>query len=156
MNLNIIERFVIESLQINKQNSKELQRQTNLNLLIIQNTLSNLIAKNLVITENKKYAINPNLNSRIKKELKNKYHIQAELSQIMNTVFNLSSNEKKTFHLKKFYLSERDEKIFNGLVYNIESFINSLETKSKKTSNNKIFFWGGDNYENIINHYITN
>lgn len=154
-NINLLERTILESLSDKSKNLEGLQKCTAFNKEIVINLLESLLSKNLVIIKNYQYCLNKNINKEIQKELKETTNIKIELNEIINAIYDLKQLNQAQFHLKKFHLSEREEKIFNGLLYNLESFINSLKDTKQPTSHKKIFIWGGAKYEDINKQYIN-
>lgn len=153
-NINLVERLVLESLQARKKNISELETCTSLNRELIQTILQSLISKSLIITEETKYRVNNNLSKAIKDGLNNSLDIKIELAEILNATYNLRKGD--TFlKLQKVHMNEKEEKLFHGMLYNMESFLKNLEKKDEKLSKKKVIFWGGGNYGKLINNYLT-
>lgn len=153
-NINLIERLVLESLQNKPKTALEIHICTSLETKIIQGVLESLISKNIVTIGELKYLINKNISDEIRKELNNPMDIKIELAEILNSTFNLRE-ESSVLKLKKVHMNEKEEKLFHGLLYNMESFLTGLEKKQENLSKQKVFFWGGGNYGKIINNYLN-
>lgn len=145
-----IERMVLESLSKSKKDFIELLVDTKLEHIVLNNIIKELVTKNIVSLTDNKYQINENLNSEIKYQLKNEQSIIAEVSQILKMT--MKDNLKKqgcSFKLKKIYMDTQEEQIFKSLLLQVEGFLEGLDTKKGKTCEQKVIFWGVNNYENI-------
>ena len=154
-NLTIIERMILETLQISNKSKKEIILKTSIEEEMLQQVLKSLLAKNLVRLEDGLYAISKEHNDYIIKEINNSLSLLCEVQEIINSCIRqkLDAHSNRSFKLKKVNLNDRDEKIYNGLIYNLESFLNSL-TKSDDVRSQKIIFWGEGKYEDIKNNIV--
>ncbi|MDP7319302.1 MAG: hypothetical protein QF441_01775 [Bacteriovoracaceae bacterium] len=153
-NLTIVERMILESL-LNKQLKKEqIMTSTGLNQEIVNHSLSDLIIKSLVRKEDHYYRLN-SLNSALKQELTNLNNVTTELTEIVHSCLNLKQKSQAEFKMRKVYLSPKDEKLFYGMLYNIESFLNGLNQTNNNLTEKTVFFWGSANYEKISNNIIN-
>jgi hypothetical protein len=153
-NINLVERLLLESLQNKPKTAMEIHSCTSIDKQIIQGVLESLIAKNIVTTMDGKYVINKNISNDIRGELNNSKDIKIEFTEILNSTFNLKKDDS-VLKLKKVHMNEKEEKIFKGLLYNVESFLTGLEKKQDKLSKQQVIFWGEANYGKIINNYIN-
>lgn len=157
MNFNITlpERIVLESLQKKSKSQIELISCTKLDRLILNNVLNSLISKNLIKTEFKNYTLNKSISKDLIKELNDKQNLTVELNQIIQSViYNTLENNQQDFKLKKVFLNTRDRKVLDGMLYNLNSFLNELSTNNSKTADQTVIFWGENKYENIINYNL--
>ena len=67
----------------------------------------------------------------------------------------LANTKSNLFKLKKVYLTDSEEKILQGMLYNLESFFNNLSTSKQPTHKQKIIYWGNTSYENLIYNYLN-
>lgn len=145
-----IERYVIESIGNESLSLPEIEESTGLKLDLLNLLIQNFLASAIIKYEKGKYSLNF---SNYQKSLADKEQISVEVGQIVESCFKDSESQ---FHLKKMHLNERDEKIFNALVSNVENFLASIKFTNKNIKEKKVFFWGGGNYENICNNILSN
>lgn len=155
-NLTILERMVLETLQIKSKTLAEIELKTSIETKLLVGVLNSLVSKNLVIIFNNEYEINKNLSKQILNELNDKYSLMSEIHEIINSCLRkaLNQEQKNSFKMKKVNMNSREEKIYQGLVYNLESFLNSLN-KTENIADQKIIFWGEGNYAEIKNNILT-
>ena len=154
-NITLIERLVLESLFNHPKSIQDLEDCTGLKKVVLNNIINLLVTRNIVCIQNQLYTLNKNLNQAILKELNDETSISIEVHEIIAACLRLHKN-KKNFKLKKVLLDQKEEKILQGLLFNLESFLNELPNKKNiRTKNQKIIFWGGENYENIINNTLS-
>ena len=155
--ITLVERMILESLQIKPKNLNELNMCTKIEKDFIRNILTDLVSKNLIISRENKYQINKHLDQSMINELFNKDFLNVELMEMTQFCIKekLYHKTEKAFKMKKVHMNEKEKKIYYGLLYNLESFLDSLEKKPLTTSDTTIHFWGEGNYGKIINHYIN-
>lgn len=155
-NLTIVDRMILESLQAKSQNLFELENATRIGKEILNKSMTSLISQNIIVKKESLYSLNPNINERIKNELNDKINLMCEVNEIINSCIRktLSNTNETSFKLKKVNMTEREEKIYKGLLYNLESFINSLN-KTSQIADQKVIFWGEGKYENIKNSILN-
>ncbi len=154
--LTIIDRLIIETIQKKTFTLEELQINTKLQRSILESSLFELITKELVINTHQGYTLAENIENDLALNFNTIDSLHNELTDITQTcIRNRLENDQKTFQLKKVYMNSSEEKIFRGLLYNLNSFLDSLDSKNKKTSSKKIIFWGEDSYENICNSILN-
>lgn len=149
-----IERYILESIQKQSNDLQAISIDTGIKEDILNSILNDLQVKSLIkVDYNKKFHINQHINQIIKDELNTPNDIYCSVQDIIMTSF---ETEKENFKLKKVYINEKEEKILNGLLYNLESFIQSLKKNARHTTSaKKIIFWGSANYGKTINHLIN-
>lgn len=155
-NLTILERMVLETLQYKGKTLSEIEENTTIEKALLTKVINSLVSKNIVLIYNKEYEINQNLSSAIKDELNDKFALMSEIHEIINSCLRkaLCESHKSSFKLKKVNMSAREEKIYTGLVYNLESFLTSLK-KNENIAQQKIIFWGEGNYAEIKNSILN-
>lgn len=152
--ISIIDRLILESLNKKPKTSLELQGCTSLELKIIETSLKNLSITGFITHIDGRYTLNNNLNPEQLDSLKNHLNMTNEINEIINASLSKSS-ELNNFKLKKVYLTETEEKILNGMLYNLESFFNNLTVSNQPTHKQKIIYWGNTSYENLIYNYLN-
>ena len=154
MNFTILDRAIIESINTKPQKLYELKDSLGIPQDLLTQSIQELLAIGIIKTEDSCFYINKQNIENIKSIINSKEQIQIELLDFFHTFTN--GEDLSSLKMKKVHMTESEEKILNGLLYNVESFIKSLEAdKKKKTKEQKIIFWGETNYENIINNYIA-
>jgi hypothetical protein len=145
-----IERYVIESIGKNSLTMLEIEKSTGLKKDLLNLLIQEFLASDILNYDRARYSLNF---KNYKKSVRNKEHLSSEVAQIVESCF---LAEESQFHLKKIHLNERDEKIFNALVKNVEHFLESVEVTNQNIKEKQVFFWGGGNYENICNNILSN
>ena len=151
-----IERMVLESLSKSKKDFLALSEDTKIDAKVLQSILEELITKSVICIQDTSYKINENLPESIIEQLKDQRNVIAEVSQILKTT--MKDNLKKSgcrFRLKKIYMDSEEEKIFKSLLLQVEGFLEGLDKKRGKTCEQKVIFWGVNNYENISSSLLS-
>ena len=140
-NLTIIERMILETLQISDKSKKDIILKTSIEDEMLQQVLKSLLAKNLITINDGLYAIAKERNDYITKEINNSLSLLCEVQEIINSCVRqkLETQSEQSFKLKKVNLNSREEKIYHGLIYNLESFLNSVH-KTDDIRSQKIIF----------------
>ena len=154
-NLTILERMVLECLGHASKEMNELKAKTGIGKDILGRVTQSLLSKNLINIYKNEYQINQHKNQLIKNELNDSTALLCEVNEIISCCVRrkLDSTDSNGFKMKKVNMSEREEKIYRGLLYNLESFLNSL-AKTDQIKDQKIIFWGEGNYETIKNNIL--
>ena len=148
--------MILECLGSTTKSMQTLQNKTNIKKDILNRVLQSLISRNIVIISANMYSLNTNLLDDIKREMNNTNSLLCEVNEVINSCVRSKLNEdnEQSFKLKKVNMNEREEKIYKGLLYNLESFLGSL-TKNDHVSEQKIIFWGEGKYEDIKNSILN-
>ncbi len=155
-NLTISERMILETLKFSDKNSIQIGEKTSLSIDQVEKVLNSLICKNLVKIDEAYYSLNKLNSPAVLKELNNSLSLISEVNEIINSCVRqkIHHNEDNSFKMKKINMSEREEKILNGLLFNVESFIDSLPCNDN-IKDQKIIFWGEGNYADIKNNILN-
>ena len=159
LSVNLIERYVLECLGNTSKSLDEITFMSKINKNIVGNTLTSLLTKNIILKTGTKFQINNELTPSQIKELQSKENKYFEISEIitscLRTQTNKVLNEDSIFKFKKVLLTSKEEKILNGLLYNLEAFIDSIPKKQTNIADQKILFWGGGRYETITSNVLN-
>lgn len=150
--------MILESLAENPKTMKELRGSTRLDQSITDLIVQQFLIQNVVIIQHdNQLSLNSNINQEIKDLLYNKENIKIEIGEILDSSIHnkIDLDSQDSLKLKKVYMSEKEERIYKGLLYNLESFINSLTNTKGEISNKKIIFWGENTYENVVNYSLN-
>lgn len=150
--INIVERYIIESINNEKLFINQIAKKTKLELNYIYNILKSLIERKILASQDERYFLNPNLEKEQLIQIQSKENKYYEISEILSACLRenlFNENPLINFKFKKVFLNEKEEKIFSGLLYNLEAFLNSIPKREQIISEQKIIFWGGGSYENI-------
>lgn len=146
-NITLLDRMVINSVSKKNKDIKSISNDTNLNSDIIKIVLEDLLVKNIFSLKSGEYSINKNLNSDQIKDINSKDSIDIEKIQIARS----SLKNEGGFNLEKFALTNKDKVIFEGMLKNIKMFIDNSKIKDALTKEENLFFWGQNNYSDIVN-----
>ncbi len=156
-NLLTFERVVLESIAKGNKLLNTIQTDVGLELSLVLSIVSKLLRKGLIMKTGSSYEL---LHNDIAWKKVSKIEGQREeVNEITESLVDLFFN-KGGAHLKlqKVYLSKSDEKIFNALLYNVESFINGITKDQRErgekihSKDKKIVMWGHTTYEKILNN----
>lgn len=166
--MTFIERIILESIQNKSKTIPAIVVNTDLDSGLVQNAIESLILKGLIKGEGGKYEINQDvfltLAQSFSYQSDKKYEIRDLIDSCIQNYFNekmslrdsdkdLSQNSKLL--LKKVWLDEKEEKVYNSLIYNLRSFLENVSNDHplhpKLVKNKKIVFFGSCPYKNIIN-----
>lgn len=148
--------MILESINKSDKTIEAIHEDTGLDSGICMNVIYSLLAKSLVVCKNGSYQINSNLCQAILEELKNQRNRAVEVNTLVRECVKGSIVEgEKTFNFKKVFMDEREKKLLQAMLYNLESFLDGLKTNKGKTKDETFIFWGGDNYAKAINAYIS-
>lgn len=158
--LTIVDRIILETLQQQTLTLFELETCTGLPDYVLKPALQSLVLVGFVRINESEYCLNKSEVLNAKNDLNSPEQIELELElelvEIVQTcIQNKLAKKQNSFNLKKVYLDSREEKIYQGLIYNLNSFLSSIKTKNTSTKDKKIIFWGEDTYENITNSIIN-
>ena len=155
-NLTILERMVLECVSKSSKNLTDIEEKTGIQKVMLLKVIQSLLSKSLISLNNHLYQLNQKQNDLITRELNDSTALLCEVNEIISSCIKrkLEETDANSFKLKKVNMSEREEKIYNGLLYNLESFLGSLD-KSDKIREQKIIFWGEGNYEVIKNSILN-
>ena len=149
-NITILERMVLETLNTSEKNINTIQERTSINKMFLNKIMTSLIAKNLITIKEDLCVLNRAISPAVTQELNEPHSLMSEVNEIITSCLRdkITMKNQQSFKLKKVNMTEREEKIFRGLIYNIESFINSL-TCNDNIKDQKIIFWGEGRYADI-------
>ena len=154
LSINLIERILIESVYKEEKSFDSIITDTHLPHAVIENCIITLLAKNILIKKLDKYYLNENLSKEATQAITSESEKLKAKKLILSEIISHSHGDNINFF--KVAMSEREEKILNGLIYNVEEFLKSLSTnKSTKTTNEQIIFWGESKYGKVINHLYS-
>lgn len=156
LNLTILERMILESIQVKPSNISELSQLTSIDRIIVQKITNDLLARNILVHIDNALTINKHMSLTIKKELEDKQGLLCEINEVINSCIRerVDHECESSFKMKKVNMNEREFKIYKGLLYNLESFITSLK-KDENIKDQKIIFWGEGKYEDIKNNILS-
>ena len=152
----VVERMVLESLVKGEKNIQDLGDDTNLSQNLLSGIASTLVMRGIIRFKRGKYSLNLEEKGWVS-EINAEECVKEEVKELFISLVNhyYADREKIQAGLKvqKVYMSESDEKIFNSLLYNLESFVKSLRENKKcagKTCEQKVVMWGHSTYEGLL------
>ncbi len=157
----LLERVVLESISKNNNNVSLIARDVEIDSSIVLSVLARLTAKGLVTYIAGNYQIAQN---QIAWHAANRIEsVRDEIKELNDNIVDTCFSEENSniYKLQKILLSEKEEKILNSLLNNVESYITNLRNDRKKdrkfhdvTSKQKVVFWGHTNYGQVLNKSI--
>jgi len=143
--LKIIEKYILESIQKENNSLFSIHKDTKLNPQDIEYHLETLKRKGFITKKLGRW-------ERIQKEEKLNSFKFIELSRIAKACIrsSITKEDSQSFKIHKVYLSEKDEKIYQAMLYNIDTFLKESKKNKGETAQEKIIFWGKCSYKNLI------
>jgi len=155
-NLNLIERLVIDSLLKTKKTTYQLMHDTSLSEIVLNNTIMSLLAKSFIKQELETFKVNQSGIQSIMDAINSETSLIAEREILTQSIIRNNKNDPSNFRVHKVFMTEKEETIFNGLIYNLNEFLSTLKSDQEElTKNEKIIIIAKENYENIINTLIN-
>ena len=151
--IGVIERAVLESIQDGARTLSQIVESTSIPTPLASQVLSDLIAAGFITNEDAVMRINKHFSNECKEALKNTTNLNIEMTELMSTL--VQNREKGMLKMRKVCMTTQEEKIFDGLIYNLESFLKSLTSTSKNLKQKSIVILGATKYENLIKHSLT-
>jgi len=142
--------MIINSVSKKNKSLQSISIDTGLNSDIIKIVLEDLLIKNIFTLKTGEYSINQHLNTDQIKDINSKDSVDIEKIQIAKSAL----KKEAGFNLEKFALSKKDEVIFEGMLKSLKMFIDSSKIKDAATKEENLFFWGQNNYSDIVNSTI--
>ncbi len=151
--IGVIERAVLETIQDGARTLSEIAESSSIPTPLVSQVINDLMATEFIIYEEQKFRVNPRISSECKDALQNNTNMTLEMNELVSTL--VENREAGTLKMRKVYMTTQEEKIFDGLIYNLESFLKSLSSKSKNLKKKSIVILGETKYENLIKHTLT-
>lgn len=154
--LSSLERLILEALGKQRLSYHDIQRQTGLHENVCFNVLQALVIRNLVVTDGVLYRISENLSPLLLEEINGHEAKIAEALELVEAV--AESQAKKIFRLRKVAMDERDEKIFQAMLTNLEAFLTDVHKKAEKTvpvKERKVVFWGMGDVQQLMHQIVS-
>ncbi len=158
MDLLLTERMVLEAIADQGRTIEEISESTGLKKVIINNILPELLMKNIIQYEKKKYSLDRETNPNWIREINRPENTRLELTEILESSVSLMGNGT-SLSLKKLYLSEFEEKLLSIELAKVEKLIKDLQKNSKergRVKDMKVVYWGYAGYGEIIEAQISN
>ena len=154
--LSSLERVVLECVGKQSVSYEEILSQSGLHENVCFNVIQALIIRNILATNGIHYHVSEKLSPLIMEEINGDEAKQAESLELIEALLEQKSN--RHFRFKKIAMDSKDEKIFQAMLINLESFIADAHKKSQKyipIKDRKIVFWGTGDVKNILTQIVT-
>jgi hypothetical protein len=141
--LTSIERNILETVHNKKATYDQIQEESGIIENVCFNVLQSLVERKVLKTDGVFYFVSPEISKDFFIKINSQEALMAERLEYIEAI--LERKDTNSFKFKKFFMDERDEKIFNAMLFNLESFIKESHSKfDKKTFNkdHKVIFWG--------------
>lgn len=155
MNITYPQRLLLETIQRSPLTLEELRKVSGLNPDLLSHLLKIFLSQGLIKQDTKHvFHFAKNLKPEVTAGLTNKKNLEVEASEFMHHCV-----EEKLYHqnqdalqIKKISMTDKEYKIYRGLLYNLSAFLADVEKRGFHNKHNKIIFWGERSYENVIHH----
>ncbi len=141
--LTSIERNILETVHNKKASYEQIQEETGIMENVCFNVLQSLVERKVLKTDGAFYFLSPEIPKDFFLKINSQEALMAESLEYIEAI--IGRRDMNSFKFKKFVMDERDEKIFNAMLFNLESFIKESHSKVSKISFNKdhkVIFWG--------------
>jgi len=153
--LTSIERIVMDVLDKKKLIFDQISLESGIKDNIVYNILQSLVMREFIRTDGFHYWVKENLSQEQLQELHQKEYRRFEALEMIEA--HIFQEKEREFKFQRIALSERDEKIFKAMLYNLESFLKDAHASSKEItpiSQRKIIFWGLGEHQPILDNLI--
>lgn len=156
-----VERMVLESIAAGKKKLNEIAKDTELREAFVKLISSNLINYGLVKFEKNEYFLSSE--KRALRDVNQSSFVKEEVKDLFNSLvenYFLGEEGNSLLKMQKIWLTDGEEKILKGMMYNIESYISSirkdrlLNPENENRAKQKVIFWGSDTYQNLIERVV--
>lgn len=148
--ITLLDRLIINSISKGNGEVSSINKDSDINEEIIYIVLQDLIVKNIVVFMNSKYQINSNISPEQVKEINNTIDLQNEKILISKSLIRKQGH----FNLKRFALNSKDQILFEGMLKNINLFLENNQIQNQLTKEENLFVFGFGNYTEIVKDTI--
>ncbi|MEE2671150.1 MAG: hypothetical protein VYA54_05540 [Bdellovibrionota bacterium] len=159
MLMTFTQRLVLETLQKDHMDHRELSSVLGIDLLTLRVLMEDFIVKGIVLqNEDGIYRLNKKINEETKKGLVDQKSLHLETIDFLSDCVEdrLLNSVQNSFNCKKISMSESEYKMYQALIINLKSFVEGLEKNSAKDrKHHQIIYWGERSYENATRHALN-
>jgi len=156
------ERIILESLFQGKKSVSELCSGTGLNSSIVINIIKNFLRREILERQSNHIAVISQKKESLLKSINCKQHIKIEVKEIFSSIIDCYFSKKKSdevqLGMKKNWLSDKNKKIFKAQIYNLNSFVESIEQENKTETSDPgkktVVIWGYSPYSELVNQSL--
>ena len=151
--LTSVERLVLESLGSSPKDLKALMTDTRLDLRFLANILHALTLRGYIVASEGGYTPNVHLPA---KELASINDENARRHEAMELIEGMAVANDKKLGMRKAWVSEKDRKVLNAILKNLEDFMQTLPPAPKGTPlhDYTLVVWGEDKYGPVVQRLI--
>ena len=147
--MTMIERIILESLGKSPRTLTDLLQDTGLREKILINTLAMLMKSQMVLAQQGEFQLNLPLIAKLSKD--KRYEVKELMGGIVDQYFD---NKGSTISLKKVWMTKGDEKMFKGMLSNVDHFLNELKICNNRSGRplweKNVFYWGLAPYRSAL------
>ena len=147
--MTMIERIILESLGKKPRSLTDLLRDTGLREKVLVNTLALMMKSQIVLAQEGRFQLDPTLVAKLSKD--KRHEVKELMGGIVDQYFD---NKGSTISLKKVWMTKGDEKMFEGMLSNVDHFLNELKVCNSRSGRplweKKVFYWGMAPYRNAL------
>lgn len=162
----IVERIVLEALNMRKLSSNELASDTGLDLMLVENILANFVNNKVILYKQGHYRLNEFTRQKWLASFNSQSHVKDEARELFVSLvnqyykeLNLNGKSKHLLNLRKISFNPEELLVFNAYLEKMEQFIKSVEKKERicsvdkknKTGEKKVIIWGYGDYSSLVN-----
>jgi hypothetical protein len=161
-----IERVVLESLSRSPKNICELVNDTNITHDLLKKIICSLKRRNIILIQEGVHFLDSANEKKWIQDINNDESVESELNDLFKSIVGIyfdrdsSSADVPIFRVEKLWMDESEERIYNSLLCNLQSFIIGLRRDKKKkgeigkTFQQRVAFWGHLPYQKIISKQL--
>ena len=158
----VIERIVLESLELRERNIDDLVEQTGLVKPLLKSILFHLIERGIILYKDSCYQLNLTTKKEWLPIVKNEYGIKTEIKELFSSLVNQSFKDlsKSSLKMKKIWLGPSEHHALQQKLKDIDYFLENIQEKRKtkpvkeKTCEQKVIFYGSCEYEKLLQDMI--
>ncbi len=153
--LSSLERIVLDSINKNQLTYNEVLNQSGLHENVCFNILQAMVIRGILATDGVRYRVSENLSPLVNEELNGLEARQAECLELIEAV--VDQKTPRIFRFQKIAMDERDEKIFNAMLTNLEMFLVDAHKKAHASvpiKSRKVVFWGVGEVQSLMKQIV--
>lgn len=153
------QRLILELIQREKISHLDLAKVLGVDLPTLRVLMEDFLVRNIIMQNDKGlYHLNSKLSHEEKSSLVDQKSLQIEtLDFLSDCLEDRILNERKTsFNCKKVSMSAQEHKMYQALLFNLQSFLEGIEKNpTKDKTNHQVIFWGSRSYQETVQHSLS-
>lgn len=158
-----VERMIVESLEKKQRSLCQIHEDTGLSQPILVNLLSRLVERGILFYQKGEYRLATESQEKWLSQVNHRDNIKEEVNEIFGSVIDKTFEDQgdgPSLRMQKIWLTERENKILQAQLKNIELFIQGIRQQRRRspqkevTKEKTVVFWGQANYQKVVSEAL--